>query len=282
MSLCFLSGGVILLELGDRAGAETLWHELSELADRTSDSSLAVLASSGPVRLAFLDGRIEECLALCESAEARSRELGVSRGHTIPHRLQSLLGQLTAELAVRLPAMARAGEAERALLFADLGRHEEARSIYERFADLGSPSDESALALLVCTLEAAILGHDQPTVRVLVPRLALLADQLCLSGHGPGFGGSVARLLGAASALLGQPDDARAYYQQAIKVCARVRFRPEIAITRLHLAEVLLEHYPEEQPEAQQHLDFAIEELRAMKMQPALERALRHKGLLKA
>jgi hypothetical protein len=30
------------------------------------------------------------------------------------------------------------------------------------------------------------------------------------------------------------------------------------------------------------HLDFAIEELRAMQMQPALERALRHKGLLHA
>ncbi len=30
------------------------------------------------------------------------------------------------------------------------------------------------------------------------------------------------------------------------------------------------------------HLDFAIGELRAMKMQPALEVALRHKGLLTA
>jgi hypothetical protein len=31
-----------------------------------------------------------------------------------------------------------------------------------------------------------------------------------------------------------------------------------------------------------EHLDFAIAELRKMKMQPALERALRHRGLLKA
>ena len=34
--------------------------------------------------------------------------------------------------------------------------------------------------------------------------------------------------------------------------------------------------------EGSRHLDFAIEEFRAMKMQPALERALRHKGLLHA
>ena len=94
--------------------------------------------------------------------------------------------------------------------------------------------------------------------------------------------GSVARLLGTASDLLGQADRARAYYQQAIEVCARVRFRPEMALTRLCLAELLLKSYPGEQPEAQAHLDFAIDEFRAMKMQPSLERALRHKGLLHA
>jgi len=33
---------------------------------------------------------------------------------------------------------------------------------------------------------------------------------------------------------------------------------------------------------AGEHLDLAIEEFRAMKMQPYLERALRHKGLLHA
>ena len=52
------------------------------------------------------------------------------------------------------------------------------------------------------------------------------------------------------------------------------RHRPEIARTRLDLAELLLDHYPDERPEALEHLDFAIGELRDMKMQPALERAL--------
>jgi hypothetical protein len=37
-----------------------------------------------------------------------------------------------------------------------------------------------------------------------------------------------------------------------------------------------------ERADALEHLDFAIEEFRAMKMQPALERALRHRDLLKA
>jgi len=61
-----------------------------------------------------------------------------------------------------------------------------------------------------------------------------------------------------------------------------MRFRPEIALTRLQLAELLLEHYPQEKSEAIGHLDFAFAEFRDMKMQPSLERALRHKEILKA
>jgi len=51
---------------------------------------------------------------------------------------------------------------------------------------------------------------------------------------------------------------------------------------RLQLAELLLKHYPDEKSEAQEHLNFAINEFREMKMQPALERALRHKQILGA
>jgi hypothetical protein len=69
---------------------------------------------------------------------------------------------------------------------------------------------------------------------------------------------------------------------QALEVAGGIRFRPEVALTRLQLAELLLEGTPEERTVASQHLDFAIEELRAMKMQLYLERALRHKGLLHA
>ena len=41
-------------------------------------------------------------------------------------------------------------------------------------------------------------------------------------------------------------------------------------------------HYPDERAAAIEHLDFAIAEFQDMKMQPALERALGRKGLLKA
>ena len=42
------------------------------------------------------------------------------------------------------------------------------------------------------------------------------------------------------------------------------------------------EHYPDEKKEALRHMDFAIKEFQDMKMQLSLERALRHKEILKA
>ncbi len=61
-----------------------------------------------------------------------------------------------------------------------------------------------------------------------------------------------------------------------------MRFRPELALTRLQLCELLLDHYPGERKDALEHLDFAIKEFREMKMRPGLERALRRKEILKA
>jgi tetratricopeptide (TPR) repeat protein len=91
------------------------------------------------------------------------------------------------------------------------------------------------------------------------------------------------RILGAGAALLGEPERARALYEQAFESSGRLRNRPELALTHLQLAELLLENGDgTDREEALHHLDFAIAEFREMKMQPSLERALRHKDVLKA
>jgi hypothetical protein len=91
-----------------------------------------------------------------------------------------------------------------------------------------------------------------------------------------------ARSLGALAALQGDREGARARYAQALAVAARVRSRPETALTHLALAELLLEGDGAEQRKAQEHLDLAIGEFRAMKMQPALAQALSHRDVLRA
>ena len=177
---------------------------------------------------------------------------------------------------------------------------------------------------LITALDAAVLIAD---VDHAVPLAAQLADAFSpnLIGNPELSCASVGRVLGGAAALAGQLDQAEDYSRQAIAACERARFRPELALTRLQLAEVLSAKASEPNEnqadaltptpstgspnapmnrgsesagrtgqalsqrerealrhEALGHLDFAIDEFRAMKMQPALERALRHKGLLHA
>ena len=76
--------------------------------------------------------------------------------------------------------------------------------------------------------------------------------------------------------LLGRREEARKYYDEAVMVTTDMPFRPELALTRLQLAELLPENYPKEKADALEHLDFAIKEFREMKMKPSLERALKH------
>ncbi|MFC1947349.1 zinc ribbon domain-containing protein [Chloroflexota bacterium] len=70
--------------------------------------------------------------------------------------------------------------------------------------------------------------------------------------------------------------------EEAIRVCTEMQFRPDLDLSHLGLAELLLDQSPEEKDEALEHLDFAIKEFREMKMQPSLEMALRRKDILKA
>jgi ATP/maltotriose-dependent transcriptional regulator MalT len=129
------------------------------------------------------------------------------------------------------------------------------------------------------SLRAAILVAHREAAEFLLRRFAhsglymtdYVGDLTCLSRH-----------LGAAAAFLGRPEEARAYYQEAMDMATGLKFRPEFALTRLQLAELLLAHYPDERAEALKHLDFAIAEFREMRMQPSLDRALKQRENLNA
>jgi tetratricopeptide (TPR) repeat protein len=138
--------------------------------------------------------------------------------------------------------------------------------------------DENSAAVDMINLEAAILVGHHSAAELLLGRL---------KNSGYRTGGMyrltcLARHLGGAATLLERYDEARKHYQDAIRVTTEMRFRPELALTRLQMAELLLDHCPDERAEALEHLDFAIKEFREMKMQPSLERALRQKKILKA
>ncbi len=114
-----------------------------------------------------------------------------------------------------------------------------------------------------------------------IPRQRVLCRAI---SHGPWLAGrlqawytvvSFGRLLGEAAAMLGRPDEARAYFRQALDVCHKVRFRPEIALLRLDLAELLITSGADDRAQAFEHLQFVVTEFEDMHMQPSLEHARR-------
>jgi hypothetical protein len=149
---------------------------------------------------------------------------------------------------------------------------DEARTLVGPLLDeiaCGSSEDETPLAVLAVLLQAAIVAEHRAAAQALAARLVCVTH---LTGD-TGVHTCVARHLGDAAALMRNATAARGYYVQALESAGKIRFRPELALTHLRLAELLLEDKVE-RAEALEHLNIALPELRDMKMQPALERGL--------
>jgi tetratricopeptide (TPR) repeat protein len=277
--------GVALLAADEREGAEHAWRQLEELAQRSRDPFNRLNSLSYQGLLATMDGELDAAVSIGERTRQLATELGTPRlgaGFAFSRaggRALLYLGRFD-DFAAWFEAGAR-WQPEAALHLPSVGRPEQAKQALDeqwtgwRLNEGGGRHVQ--WESLACLLSLALAVEDHARVRVLA---GLLAD-------GPSI--SVAmlacclpRLVGEAWLLLDEPDKARDSYKRALDVCTSTRFRPELALTHLQLAELLLDHFPSEAAEAQDHFNFAIEEFRAMKMQPSLERALSHKGLLKA
>jgi tetratricopeptide (TPR) repeat protein len=275
------------LEFGQRPRAEDTMAEMKRLAERSRQPNELLEAMLNDAIMAIWDGHLEEAVAMRHHTLARAEELGIL--------------QLATHWAVWiLPARVHLGDAGGALesvlqgarslpqnvgsdtiilyCLAHLGRYGEVAEMLERGV-MGRTGDEWAAVFTdTISLESAVLAGHCEAAELVLRRLAggnTKTSGLWLTT-------CTGRHMGAAAAFLGRPDEARKYYQEAIKVCSEIRFRPELALTHLQLAELILEHYPKERTEALEHLDFAIKEFQEMKMQPSMERALRHKEILKA
>jgi ATP/maltotriose-dependent transcriptional regulator MalT len=264
----------IFLHRGEREAAEHAANELVRRAEQSGDATCRLTVISNRARFAFLDGRLEDALAAKAEEERFALQLGL--GHTplafhwsVEPRALSYLGRATDELLDDAPATNRALLATRALGLAMLGRCDEATLIRGRFSGIESHSDETAAVFMVFLFEAAVRCRDTATSATLLDRFAHLADRLECGGMV-----SVGRLLGEAAVLLGRYDEALGFFEQAVHICEKVRFRPELALTRLDLAELLLTQFKSRAEEARNHLDFVVGEFESMHMQPSLDRAL--------
>ncbi|UCB43865.1 MAG: hypothetical protein JSV77_04250, partial [Dehalococcoidales bacterium] len=278
----------VYFRAGQRERAEKAIGEFQNLAHISGQVDILLTSMQHEFLLATMDGRFDKAAEIVERHNTLADDVrwGLRRGEERVTGLRRLLYQgrdlETAHDALQRGTQLVTSILTRMLFLAYLGRKDEAEQILMQLVtprhDIGSSEDETPDWWDIVLLEVAVLVKQSNVAALLSQRLA---------GTGVLTAGTVwatctARHLGATAALLGKPDEARQHYQEAIRVCSEMRFRPEMALTRLQLAELLLEHYPDEKSEALEHLDFAINEFREMKMQPSLERALRHKEILGA
>ena len=156
-----------------------------------------------------------------------------------------------------------------------LGRHQEAAQALSEFLELNcrrlvQGEGELSAWMVALLLDSAVALTD----RALATELLDLVARAESATGGIWHLASIDRYRGAAAAFLGDSERARAYLTQAVATATKIRFRPDLALNRFRLAELLLDQYPAERTGALAHLDFAIAEFRAMKMAPFLEQAV--------
>jgi DNA-binding CsgD family transcriptional regulator len=281
LGLVLYFAGCFQLAEGKRTRAEELWREVEELAERTHVVSVRLILPQRDAMLAIIDGRLEDALVQWRRYVELADELGASLRGRMLGLLMLLaparhLGRADTWLAASDEYVGLGGFGGapiRALCLAQLGRLEEARELVGPLLDeIAAKSDyERPIAQLVNLLQASVaLGH-RGAASELSARLGCVSHltfgvnvQTCVSRH-----------LGDAAVLLGDLAAARGYYAKALEAAGKVRFRPELALTHVRVAELLLREADDPaRSEAWEHLNIAIPELRDMKMQPALERAL--------
>ena len=285
----YLVLGTAFLEMGERGRAEEFWKRLKERAELTQDPNLLMGVLSTEGFIAVVDGRLEDAVAVGERTNSMKEEVGLASGALpiAPLAPLTLLGR-TEEALARIDEFSEALRAGgflrpvQAAALADAGRVEEAIELSDRYMAQGSygeAEDETISPVLLQMLNTAVIVKDREASEVLYGRLAVVSSPALMSFLGTLS--NVNRILGGAAALLEDYEAARTHYVKSLELMGKIRFRPEIALTRLELAELLLDHFPDERAEALEHLDFSITELRDMKMQPALERAVSRREILR-
>jgi DNA-binding CsgD family transcriptional regulator len=280
---------------GDRDGADQTWAQLNDLAMRSREAPLLLEPLSHEGHVALLEGDLERAIEVGKRTIARAEELGSPvlgryTAYLFTFRPLLYLGRAEEALTAAFSARDRGGWSdqpsyfrvgERALCLAYARRFDEAHTRLCQDLEFVEICRQTPVRILAALLETAILLKDSATAT----RLALQLEGVVAFGA-PLM--NLALILGDASALTGDRKTARAHYERGLEWATSLRHRPETARARLALGELSLAEAldtgivaPERaqrRAEARFHLDFAIEDLHAMKMQPLLAHALRLPG----
>ncbi len=277
LALILFNQTIVFLANGDLAAADVARNELEEFSRRVGDPFAQTLFMIADVWKHRADGDIEGGVNVAYhflGTAAGAEPFGQGAAAVNLTTMLATLGRLEEAMSFR-DAWASFFSSEGLACYvpAVAGQLDEARrEMHRLIAERGTNAehDWTPVPTLVFLLATATITRDLDVVRMLHRRLSPF-DRL----YSAEAISTVARQLGEAELLLGAPAAARRHFEEAIEVGLGVADCAEVALARLAMARTLFDHYPDERADAQDHLNFALAEFQRMKMQPALEEAMR-------
>jgi len=256
----------------------TFFHDWAE---KTGQPHMTMISMGFKTLQACMDGRLEEAVNLSQKIMdlANDSEFALAAQAiqlTFCLRPISHLGVVDSiineDFVETIP-----GHFAKAMVLSYLGRNNEAYVILDQLSQ--NLEENPVLAnfaggyLFIMSFETALMCGHKKMIEMVIERVFDRFKNIDQKTTGVFYTTIIPRHLGAGAAILGRYDEAKTYYQKAIDIAKDMRFRPELALSRFQLAELILEHFPNEKEDALAHLNFAIDEFKEMKMQPSLEKA---------
>jgi len=265
----------VLLAHGKRERAEEIWNEGRSLAEHSGLKWRVIEVMAMDCLREILDGRLEEALDIADEMEIQGRDSNLYEYAAIEISCVRARPEFYLGRPLKRPAdfddrvICSPVESLSAYADRDFDVPRRIRGFHKYRDDFTDSELIGPSWLGILYLEGAIqLGHRGATELLyrLLNDCGIVTTSIYLTT-------STGRVLGTAAAYLDRPDEAREHYRGAIGAMTDMRFRPELALARFQMAELLLEHYPDDRSEALEHLGFALEEFRQMGMRPYIEKA---------
>jgi DNA-binding CsgD family transcriptional regulator/predicted negative regulator of RcsB-dependent stress response len=274
--------GLVFLAEGRRDRFDEIWRESITAHARGYPAGAYIIQPGKEALIALLEGRLDDAIRLGKQGGQRGDEVGRPvMGRILPYWLMFAswlyLDQPEGALEVVQDFVRAAGvvhpdtltQLMLAVAYSRMGQHDEAKTLV---ASLGDGSvHELLIAELALRLQLAVVWNEHDAAVEIAERLTPVAHLAMVNGFTP----CIARLIGQRWLMDQDVDRARAAFELAVRVCERMRCLPELALSRLDLVETLLGHYPQERRNALELLHSIKADVRAMNMQPALDRAVR-------
>jgi DNA-binding CsgD family transcriptional regulator/tetratricopeptide (TPR) repeat protein len=270
------------LSCGQREQAEGVLAYLKDLTARTGRIQSTVTLMTMDATMSYMDGKLEETVEILERILTDTQYADYREGasqHTMWVGLRPLLymgfkDYIESTLGKTIHKILNStAHVTPPLLEAFLGNYAKVNEMIDQMLasrkDITSTNDKTQVWYDIAYLEAAVMAGHHPAVEKLLERLSGNTLSLVVLF----WPTCIARQLGTAAAFLERYNEARDYYRHVIKICTETGFRPELALTRLQFAELLLIHYPDQEKEALELLTSAVKDLDKMKMRPSLKHA---------